>query len=316
MNDRVYLEPEFLPWDGRRVPITFVGGYLGAGKTTLVNAVLSETDRPIAVLVNDVGAVGVDAALVRRRHGDTIELTDGCVCCTSIDDMGAAFDLLRSRAEPPDHVLVELSGVADPRRMLPWGSSAGFRLDGLVVVVAADQLADGALPGWVREHLLDQVRAADLLVLTKTDLVDGPARAHARQVLDEAAPGVPVVLGGRDVVDPAALGRLLALGGRRPGGVADVAQPTLFDAHRVHDVEVPAGLAVDTLRAWIAALDEWWEGTVVRAKGVIDTVDAGLVLVQRVGRRCEVEPLPLPEREPAGRLVVITLAGPSGAAPG
>ena len=68
--------------DGRRVPVTLVGGYLGSGKTTLINELLGRTDRPIAVLVNDVGEVNVDAALISRRSSDTIELTDGCVCCS------------------------------------------------------------------------------------------------------------------------------------------------------------------------------------------------------------------------------------------
>ena len=61
-----YAEPEFLPWDGRRVPITFVAGYLGAGKTTAINEVLAEADRPIAVIVNDVGSINIDAALIRN----------------------------------------------------------------------------------------------------------------------------------------------------------------------------------------------------------------------------------------------------------
>lgn len=303
-----YQEPMFLPWDGRRVPLTFVGGYLGAGKTTLINELLRETDRPIAVLVNDVGSVNVDAALVRRRHGDTIELTNGCVCCTSIDEMGQAFDALRARPEPPDHVVVELSGVADPERMLPWGATAGFRLDGLVVVVAADQLLDGALPPWITEQLEGHVRAADLVVLTKLDLVDADAAARARRRLADLAPDAPVLAAGRGMVVPGALGRFLALGGRRPGGVTAVAHPTLFDAHRVHTLQVPAGSTVDELRRWLDGLPSAVEGTVVRAKGVVDTLDVGPVLVQVVGRRCEIEPLPMPEHEPAGELVVITLA--------
>ena len=183
-----YREPEFLPWDGRRVPITFVGGYLGAGKTTAINELLASTDRPIAVIVNDVGSVDVDAKLIRRRHGDTIELTDGCVCCSSIDGIGAAFDQIRSRAEPPDHVLVELSGVAEPSQVVWWGTTAGFRLDGVVVVAAADQLGDPSLPPWIRERLDRQIAAADLLVLTKTDLVDDGARSVARARLAGLAP--------------------------------------------------------------------------------------------------------------------------------
>jgi G3E family GTPase len=297
----------FLPWDGRRVPLTFVGGYLGAGKTTLINELLRETDRPIAVLVNDAGSVNVDASLVRRRHGDTIELTNGCVCCTSIDEMGQAFDVLRARPEPPDHVVVELSGVADPERMLPWGRSAGFRLDGLVVVVAADQLLDGALPGWITEQLESHVRAADLVVLTKTDLV---AAGEVDGVLARLAElsSAPLIRAGRGELAPGALGRFLALGGRRPGGVSAMPAATLFDAHRIDTVGVPGGLTVDALRGWLDELPGRVAGRVVRAKGVVDTDDAGPVLVQVVGRRIEIEPVPEPEREPATDLVVITLA--------
>ena len=302
-----YREPEFLPWDGRRVPITFVGGYLGAGKTTAINELLASADRPIAVIVNDVGSVNIDAKLIRRRHGDTIELTDGCVCCSSIDGIGAAFDQIRSRAEPPDHVLVELSGVAEPSQVMWWGTTAGFRLDGVVVVAAADQLGDPTLPPWIRERLDRQVVAADLLVLTKTDLVDDGVRSVARARLAGLAPMTPVLDVGRGAVEPGALGRFLALGGRRPGGPVAVPDPTLFDAHAVETVTAPVGVSCDELDAWLAALPRRFAGQVVRVKGLVDTTDLGLVLVQVVGARREVTAVPEPERERPTDLVVISL---------
>lgn len=307
-----YQEPDYLPWDGRRVPITFVGGYLGAGKTTAINAVLAQADRPVAVIVNDVGAVNVDAALIRRRHGDTIELTNGCICCSSIEEMGAAFDLLRSRADPPDHVLVELSGVAEPERMLPWGASAGFTLDGLVVVVGADQLTEGDdLPEWVRNHLRKQVAAADLLILSRTDLVSPATASRALAELDDLAPGTPVYRAGPDQLGSGALGRFLALGGREPHGppLAAPIQPSLFDAHQTRVVPVPPGLSQVGLTAWLDAQLDAATGTVVRAKGVAHTVDLGPVLIQVVGRRVEVSRLPGPEQQPATDLVLITLPG-------
>ncbi|MCX6522606.1 MAG: GTP-binding protein [Actinobacteria bacterium] len=305
-----YQEPMFLPWDGRRVPLTFVGGYLGAGKTSVINEVLRHADRPIAVIVNDVGSINIDAALVRRRHGDTIELTDGCVCCSSIDGLGAAFDQIRARPTPPDHVIVELSGVAEPERMLPWGRSAGFVLDGLVVVVAADQLEPGRLPEWVHVHLDSQIRAADLLVLTKTDLVDAAGVAAAHDRLTELAPGTPVIVRehGPDAVG--ALGRFLALGGRRPGGVTDVSPSTLFDAHEVSLESMPTGLTGAALDAWLWELRvrrEAGGGRLVRAKGLALTSDLGLVLVQVVGVRQEIDVVPEPELAEPTDLVVITL---------
>ena len=297
-----------MPWDGRRVPITFVGGYLGAGKTTVINELLLATDRPIAVLVNDVGAINVDAALIRRRHGDTVELTNGCICCSSIDEAGQAFDRIRSRAVPPDHVIVELSGVAEPQRMMPWAQSAGFVLDGLVVVVAADQLADGALPEWIAAHLVAQVKAADLLLLTKTDLVGEGGARLVRARLAELAPNTPVLDGSRGAVEPGTLGRFLSLGGRRPGGTTALPESTLFDAHRAQSVAAPRELTTAELRVWIEQLPGQLDGVVVRVKGIVRTADEGLVLVQVVGRRCEVTPVLHSELQSETDLVVVTLA--------
>ncbi len=303
----MYREPEFLPWDGRRVPITFVGGYLGAGKTTAINGVLVHADRPVAVIVNDVGAVNIDAALIRRRNGDTIELTNGCVCCSGVNEMGAAFDLIRSRVEPPDHVIVELSGVSEPDRVLPWGESAGFVLDGLVIVVASDQLVDGTLPEWVRHHIHAQVGAADLLVLTKTDLVDAATANAARVRLAELAPDTPVFVGAADSVMPGAVGRFLALGGRRPKGTGTVPDSSLFDMHQVDLVAVPRMTDRAELATWLSELPGRVDGQVVRAKGIVETDIDGLILVQQVGTRVALQSVPEPEREPPTDLVVISL---------
>ena len=302
----VYTEPEFLPWDGRRVPITFVGGYLGAGKTTAINEILSAVDRPIAVIVNDVGAINIDAALIRRRHGDTLELTDGCVCCSSIDGFGAAFDQIRARPEAPEHVIVELSGVAEPANVVPWGSSAGFMLDGVVVVVAVDQLVDDSIPEWIRIHLDRQLVEADLIVLTKTDLADDATIASARAHLDRITAHVPVVDGGRDRREAGALGRFLALGGHRAGDATRVPGPTLFDLHETHIVPIDGPLDGDGIDALLDSLAHHVDGRVVRAKGVVRTPD-GLVLVQVVGSRRAITPLLSPEDQDPTDLVVISI---------
>jgi G3E family GTPase len=302
-----YQEPEFLPWDGRRVPITFVGGYLGAGKTSAINDLLRHTDSPVAVIVNDVGAINVDAALVRRRHGDTIELTNGCVCCTSIDGLGAAFDQIRARPTPPDHLIIELSGVAEPHQMLPWGQTAGFVLDGMIVVVAADQLVGNTLPGWIQTHIATHVAAADLLILTKTDVVDAATTHAARARLAQLAPGTPVFDGGRDLAQPGAVGRFLSLGARRPGGPTDVADSTLFDAHHVQVVSPPYPATSAELDAWLDTLPQRCVGQLVRAKGIVATTDLGLVAVHIVGARREIAVLPMPEHQPPTGVVVISL---------
>ncbi len=303
-----YQEPEFLPWDGRRVPITFVGGYLGAGKTTVINEVIANSDRPIAVIVNDVGAINIDAKLIRKRRGDMIEVTNGCVCCSSIDGMGAAFDQIRARPEPPDHVLVELSGVAEPLRMIPWGQSAGFMLDGIVVVVAADQLMPEALPEWIQKQLCAQITYADLLILTKGELVDTDSLSNVWKRLADLAPTTPVFNCHSDIFGMGSVGRFLALGGRRPTDSQAIAPSTLFDAHQTHLITPPDALSFAQLESWLEALPNQLRGQLVRAKGILSTTDHGLMLVQVVGPRREITPVPEPERQPPTELVVITVA--------
>ncbi len=305
-----YQEPDFLPWDGRRVPITFVGGYLGAGKTTAINEVLISAERPIAVIVNDAGAINIDASLIKRRNGDAIELTDGCVCCTSINDMGQALDSIRSRPEPPDHLIIELSGIAEPKNVVPWGRSAGFLLDGVVIAVAADQMLNTETPEWIRVHIESQIVVADLLVLTKTDLVDPDALTLVRQRLETLAPGTPIVDGSMGRREPGALGRFLALGGHHGRDASGVPGPTLFDMHQAHTVSVEGPLTREGLDALLADLpDRFPDRVIARAKGVIEVVGDSdqQVLVQVVGERIEITPLFDNERQPLTDLVVITV---------
>lgn len=306
-----YQEPEFLPWDGRRVPITFVGGYLGAGKTSAINEVLAAADRPIAVVVNDAGSINIDASLIKGCDGNSIELTNGCVCCTSIDEMGQALDAIRSRPEPPDHLVIELSGIAEPTNMIPWGRSAGFLLDGVVIVVAIDQLLDRDLPNWVRRHIEAQVKAADLVVLTKTDLAKEAEVIDARSLLAELAPDTPLVDGSLGRRETGSLGRFLALGGHRSRDAAGVPGPTLFDLHQTHTVTVDGPLTRDDIQTLVADLPKQFPGrTVARAKGVIDLAgdEGGQALVQVVGARAEVTPLFDNERQQPTDLVVITVS--------
>ncbi|MCZ6853926.1 MAG: GTP-binding protein [Gammaproteobacteria bacterium] len=157
-------------------PLTVLGGYLGAGKTTIINRLLANLsdrdDQPrVAVLVNDFGAINVDARLIRKHRGRTLEMTSGCVCCDIRDDLGSALDTLRG--ESFDQVLIEASGVAYPAKVANYAVTwPGYRPAGILVVVDAlniDRLKGDKFVG----HLVNQqISEADLLLVTKLDQLD------------------------------------------------------------------------------------------------------------------------------------------------
>lgn len=283
---------------GARVPFTLLGGYLGAGKTTLLNRVLSDTDRRLVVLVNDLGAVDVDSALIADHDGATLSLSNGCVCCAIADDFGATLETVRSMATPPDQVLMELSGVAEPARVAPWANTAGFRLDGVVVAADAEQIVEQVARPDVGDTVRAQLVAADLVVLTKTDLVhDGGVAATAAVA---AITGAPI----RSSVD---VSPSLVLD---PGVVPSTARPSTFGSgdtlHVVDVVDFDGGTRADLERV----LDDL-PTRVVRAKGLVCCSDSDApVEVHVVGRRRTVRLRPdLTAEDATGALVAISVVG-------
>ena len=100
------------------IPVTLIGGYLGVGKTTLLNNLLrGETGRRLAVLVNDFGSVNIDAELIAEQAGGVVSLANGCICCSIGDDLGFALLEVAELVPAPDHIVIEASGVAEPARV-------------------------------------------------------------------------------------------------------------------------------------------------------------------------------------------------------
>ena len=157
-------------------PLTVLGGYLGAGKTTIINGLLASlaelNDNPrIAVLVNDFGAINIDAKLIRKHRGRTMEMTSGCVCCDIQDDLGGALDILRG--ESFEQVLVEASGVAYPAKVANYAVTwPGYRPAGTLVVVDALNYDRNKDDKFVGPLIKQQIVEADLLLVTKLDQLD------------------------------------------------------------------------------------------------------------------------------------------------
>ncbi|MCR9125623.1 MAG: GTP-binding protein [Rhodobacteraceae bacterium] len=154
------------------LPATVIGGYLGAGKTTLVNHLLRNAGGlRLAVLVNEFGALPIDADLIEAQDDDIIAIAGGCICCSYGDDLTRALLDMTAMDPPPDHLLIESSGVAIPSMIVgTLGLLPGFRVDGTVIVADAETLCRTAADRYLGDTVLRQLRDADLLILNKIDL--------------------------------------------------------------------------------------------------------------------------------------------------
>ena len=165
-----------------RIPFTVIGGFLGAGKTTLVNRWLQAAQGPLsgqrfAVLVNDFGAINLDAAALVQAGADTIALSNGCVCCTIGDDLTEALGRVLAAQPPFDAVVVEASGVSDPWRIAQYAlAEPRLQLHGVILLVDAAALAQHLADPLLADTLQRPLAHADLVVLNHAD------RASAAQV--------------------------------------------------------------------------------------------------------------------------------------
>jgi cobalamin biosynthesis protein CobW len=198
-----------------RIPATIVTGFLGAGKTTLIRHLLQNPGgRKIALIVNEFGDVGFDGQVLADCGSeacgadDIIELANGCICCTVADDFLPAMEKILGRAAPVDHIVIETSGLALPQPLVKaftWPSVKDrVTVDGVVTVVDASAVAEGRVASDeaklaeqrakdlslehddpVEELFEDQLRCADLILISKTDLVDAAGLARVDRAIAE-----------------------------------------------------------------------------------------------------------------------------------
>lgn len=179
----------------RAIPFTLVSGFLGSGKTTLLQRMLEHpAGRRIAVLVNDFGAVNIDAALIRTRTTAVLELSNGCACCSLAAGLAQTLADLLARSPTPDAIVMEASGIAEPLGILHVAlSNPGVALNAVITIVDARHVRRQLEDPLARDTIKQQILAADLVVLNKKDLLDAYGLAQARTSILSMAPGIRTV---------------------------------------------------------------------------------------------------------------------------
>jgi G3E family GTPase len=272
------------------VPVLLVTGFLGTGKTTIVNHLLAHAEgRRIAAVVNDFGAINIDADLIAGASDGVVSLSNGCICCSLEGDLLRTLGALLRRAPRPECIVIETSGVADPagivRNLLDPMIWREAPLETVLCVVDAS-----ASVATLEDPLLrSQLRAADVVALSKLDLADADGVARVREVVKAVRPAAVVVD---------------ALHGAVPAAVVFSPDPDHVPAVREHDgapARRPAAERFETL-SWTSdrpvVLRRFQEAIgqlaprLARAKGLFETVEQSgrLMVFQLAGGRATLAP--------------------------
>lgn len=346
-----------------RIPATVITGFLGAGKTTLIRNIITQANgKRLALIVNEFGDIGMDADMLQECGADNcsaddiIELANGCICCTVADDFLPSIQQLLQQDPPPDHIIIETSGLALPQPLVQafnWPDiKSQVMLDGVVTLVDGPALADGGVAhdldaleaqraadeeldheSPIDELFADQIGAANLIVLSKADMLDetrlDKAKAAVEAQLHEPTPIIPVS-GGAAPMD-AILGLEMESQAHARSEHSHHHHhhhdDHAHDGHHHHDhardghhhhehghdefashvIELGAVDDAEAFQAEVAAMASAFG--VLRAKGRVSVAGKALpFVVQAVGRRVDGY-FARDNEAVAGRLVVIGMAG-------
>lgn len=299
--------------------VTVLTGFLGAGKTTLVNHILSsDHGRRIAVIVNEAGEIGIDGDLIVSSDEEIIELANGCVCCTlSVrNDLTGMVLKLLERAEPPDYVLIEASGLADPapitQALFVDDLGERVRVDGILALIDAKHAPthlDGSGSDPSGGRVVDQIVCADRILLNKTDLVTAEDCDEIEQRVREFNSTAPIIRTSYARVDP---DRILGIGAFDPAarasdaGFWDLGPGVQAPDAEVSSIVVDGDLDERRLRNWLSELTRVRARDIYRLKGVLSVRGRPeRMVLQGVHGLFDLYPGGIPSGEGASRLVLI-----------
>ena len=280
------------------LPFTVLGGFLGSGKTTLLNRLLNLTTQTrYAVLVNDFGELSIDEHLIARHDGETIALANGCMCCSMADGFISALTMVMDRADQFDHMVVEASGVSNPRRIMDIAKlDPGLSPNGAIVLVDAPQFHNQLTDSMIKDAVLTQVKEADILLINKANLASQTTVEAVRETLNKHHSDCALLINDQDNFDPRPLFDSMHM-------ASSIAEKdmALFDANTTSDhghghthdqfhscvLQHSKPLDRHIFESWATALPP----SVIRGKGVISFTESPHQqwVWQKVGRTYHLE---------------------------
>lgn len=305
------------------VPVTLLTGFLGAGKTTLMNRILGgEHGLRVGVLVNDFGAINIDAALIKGVEENTISLTNGCVCCEIRDDLVKSIEQLLLRVDEIDYIILEASGVADPEGIvmtfLDHKYTDLLRLDSITCIVDAEAVFTHGDNAGLSTLKMRQIGFADMVILNKVDLVTPIHVEVVKEWIDHHLNRVRII---EAVQCEVPLEILLAVGRFDPRNVMRRDRDLAVSANgHQHDLESHSNVfdtwrfeseqpfSLETLREMVR---RELPASIYRCKGIVYVADAPETrfALQAVGRRTEITELgSWQDRTPRSQIVAIGAA--------
>jgi G3E family GTPase len=266
-----------------RLPVTVITGYLGSGKTTLVNHILTANHgKRIAVIENEFGEVGIDDALVIDAEEEIFEMNNGCICCTVRGDLIRILGNLMKRKDKFDYILVETTGLADPAPVAQTffvddEVRSQLKLDAIVTVVDAKHLIqhlDDEKEEGVENEAIEQLAFADRVLLNKVDLVTDVERKEVIRrirLINANAEIIPTTMSHVD------LDRVLGVGAFDLSKVLEMEPEFLLDSEHQHDqsitsvgIDCEGEVSVQKINEWLGWLLGERGTDIFRMKGILN----------------------------------------------